>query len=131
MSVLPEFDTYQILPKFARRPNKANLLALHWLKIRVHNKVLFDIMQTSDTRAKFDSLLDFRLGYDKKPAPVSAGKPEDKSLSLAQIAELPQEDQKAYYMKCIKAAGIDIDPAALTEAPVDDSSVPSTDTDKP
>jgi hypothetical protein len=108
MLCLPEFDTYHILPEYARDPESAyNRAALKVLKHRTEHALQWRLLNcrlaTVDNAA---DLYNFQLGMrkDKK-----SGK---KALDFTKMST---EELMNLWNKAMEFAGIPVDPATLTK----------------
>lgn len=107
MLCLPEFDTYHILPEYARAPDTArNKLALHLLKHRALTNLQWRVLNCHIiTKDNSDKLLEFQMGRYG-----GAGSGPKTDISTMTPAELMD-----FYIKATDAVGLHVDPAAFTK----------------
>lgn len=108
MLCLPEFDTYNILPEYAREPEtRRNKLALHLLKHRAMTQLQWRVLNCHIvTTENSDELLRFQLGRYGKTAKGNA----------MDITKMNSKELMDFYMKATAAVGVHVDPAAFTKA---------------
>lgn len=108
MLCLPEFDTYRILPAYARNPDdRYNQLALHLLKHRTLAALQWRVLNCRIlTDENADNLLKFQMGRwgrGKKQSPV------------LDISKMNSEELLDFYMKAVESVGQHVDPSLFTK----------------
>ena len=108
MLCLPEFDTYHILPEYARDPENAyNLVALKVLKHRTENALQWRLFNCR--LATVDNAVDlynFQMGVRKK---TKTGK------KVLDFSKMSTQELMTLWNKAMEFAGIPVDPATLTK----------------
>ena len=108
MLCLPEFDTYHILPEYARNPeDQRNRLALKILKHRALTAMNWRVLNCHIVNEKnSDKLLQFQMGnYVTR---VGGMKTDISTMTPKELLD--------FYMKATEAVGWGVDPAAFTKA---------------
>lgn len=108
MLCLPEFDTYHILPEYAREPDKVrNQLALRVLKHRTMTQLKWRVFNNQfASKDTAGSLLDIQMGCSDTGHVVV-----HKDMNEMNEAELMN-----MYNKALDEVGLVIDPEALAKA---------------
>lgn len=112
MLLLPAFDTYKCLDKFAKDPCEANQISLSLLKTRAIRETLWSASIGAQGEEHLDALLDLRLGWSKRyqrQAKASGFK------SMDELAKLSRAEQQDYMLKCMQQAGVSVDPSLILE----------------
>ena len=112
MLCLPEFDTYHILPEYAREPDNArNIVALHVLKHRARIQLQWRVLTCRlSTPKTMDALMNFQMGHIEAKEPgVSIEKPVD-------FSTMTEEEMMTVYNMALKKVGLTLDPEALLKA---------------
>jgi len=107
MLCLPEFDTYHILPEYAKAPDTArNKLALHILKHRALANMQWRVLNCHIiSKDNSDDLLKFQMGIYGGNVP--GAKKDIRNMSSAELMD--------FYIKATDAVGLHVDPAAFTK----------------
>ena len=112
MLCLPEFDTYNILPKYAREPDDArNIVALRVLKHRARIQLQWRVFTCRFSSMKnMDALLHLQMGYNEGK---TTGVVVEKQVDFSNMTE---EEMMTVYNMALKKVGLTLDPEALLKA---------------
>ena len=107
MICLPEFDTYHVLPKYAREPEDArNRLALKLLKRRTLAALQWRVLNARLANAdNADDLLKFEMGRWKST----------NSVAGIDVNKMTGEELLDFYMKAVESVGQHVDPSLFTK----------------
>ena len=120
---LPEFDTYGMLPRFARNPydmlSMAGFILLKERALRGIDWSLHSMLQYPVDAVK---LLAYRLGsrLDSTFKPASAARTNEPKPATS-LADMSESQIKELYYNALKLAGVSVDPAASMNDPATQS----------
>lgn len=99
----PEFDTYNVLPKFAEHQTNETLVGLTSLLKRTERCILWDVSRHPGAATKnLDALLALRAG-------VQQSMPETAHASNVPNQDSSQQELEAFYKQTLAAAGYALD----------------------
>jgi len=111
MLCLPEFDTYHILPQYAREPDDPrNIIALNVLKHRARTQLHWRVLNCRLMSMKnMNALYNFQIGYIEKGSGVVVEKQVD-------FSTMTEEEMMTVYNMALKKVGLTLDPETLLKA---------------
>ena len=107
---LPEFDTNNILKRFAEEHTAESKLAYLWLRRRVQNTLAWQVLSVFPVES-VDKGMELRVGAFQEKVVETADK--GNGLSLKELADMPQDKQMEMYLAACKSAGVKIDEERL------------------
>ena len=106
---LPEFDTYNAIPRYARHPDDPLAAASFMLLVeRARRHLVWSAHDLLMAGAPFEAVMQMRLGQFQAK---DAGSKQQ--VTVEDMAEATDAERMDLYMKAVKAAGLDIDPAVF------------------
>lgn len=115
MLALPEFDTYGIIPRFARNPNDSLAMSgFLMLKERAIRGIDWSLHSMLQYRVGVDRLLAYRLGHHmpEPTLPVQGDSKATRTYTTKPLNQMSEAQLKEVYFNALKSAGISVDPAA-------------------
>ena len=107
MLALPEFDTYGILPGYAKNPKRGeNKIALALLKQAVSRHIIWDVICAHKPGIDLQTLLNVRVGMDAHEETQTGGRVSNvMSKAVSTLEE--REKQDSFYLDMLKLSGLD------------------------